>query len=198
MAQLPIDAFRDHPANANHLSRARYAVLRRHISATGRYPPVIVRRHADHTDASPAYEIIDGHHRVRILRELRHTHIEGVVWDISDDEARLLLLTLNRLTGEDDPERRALLIQTMVDSVSAKELAALLPESRRQIEAVCQSAVHAVAPIALDLVSDAPHAVTFFLNREQRVRLVSRLRELSADLNLALVEALDLDAPASV
>ncbi|MCA9297066.1 MAG: ParB N-terminal domain-containing protein [Phycisphaerales bacterium] len=196
MEQIPIELLRDHPENANQLSRARCAALRRHIGRTGRYPPVIVRPHADHTVDSPVYEIIDGHHRVRILRGLGHTHVSGVVWDVADDDVRLLLLTLNRLTGEDDPERRSLLIQSMVGVVEAEELAALLPETRRQIVAACRSAAQEVVPIALDLVSEAPHAVTFFLTREHRERLLHRLRGRSPDLNQALVELLELDVPA--
>ncbi|MBE3071108.1 MAG: ParB N-terminal domain-containing protein, partial [Planctomycetes bacterium] len=53
------------------------------------------------------YQILNGHHRAQALRELGHTHARCDVWEVDDAEARLLLATLNRLEGRDDPGLRA-------------------------------------------------------------------------------------------
>jgi hypothetical protein len=56
-----------------------------------------------------------------------------MVWEVDDEQARLYLATLNRLSGEDIPERRALLVGSLLESFDLDELAALLPEDRDQL-----------------------------------------------------------------
>ena len=64
---LPISALRAHPANPNRLTGRNRRILARHLERAGRCPPIIVRPHPTETDR---YEIIDGHHRAAIAREL--------------------------------------------------------------------------------------------------------------------------------
>jgi len=86
------------------------AKLAAHIEQSGRYPMVIVRPHPVEVGV---YEILDGHHRVEVLRELGHTDVRCDVWAVDDREAKLLLATLNRLQGQDSPIRRAQLIHRL-------------------------------------------------------------------------------------
>jgi hypothetical protein len=57
-----------------------------------------------------------------------------VVWNIDDDQTRLYLATLNRLSGDDIPERRAMLLENLYKTYDNEELLSLLPESVDQIE----------------------------------------------------------------
>src|SRR5882672_5731216 len=91
---VALDDLVAHPLNSNAMSEDLQAKLRAHIKRTGRYPFLVVRQHPDEPGK---YQVLDGHHRVAILRDLGHTQARCDVWDVNDREARLLLATLNRL-----------------------------------------------------------------------------------------------------
>ncbi len=95
---IPIEDLCPHPLNANTMSEDLRAKLKVHIGRTGRYPFVVVR--ADPEEPG-RFQILDGHHRVEILRELDHTEARCDIWNVDDREAKLLLATLNRLEGQD-------------------------------------------------------------------------------------------------
>src|SRR3990172_561986 len=129
--QIPLDQLRPHPLNSNVMPEDLRQKLKAHIHRTGRYPFLVVRPHPDEPGT---YQVLDGHHRVEILRELGHTEARCDVWEVDDREAKLLLATLNRLQGQDVPIRRAELIHELLGEMSADDLAGLLPESDKQIE----------------------------------------------------------------
>ena len=58
---------RAHPLNSNRMSDRLRAKLREQILRFGRYEPLIVRPHPDERDA---FEVLNGHHRLLVLREL--------------------------------------------------------------------------------------------------------------------------------
>ena len=83
---IPLDDLAPHPLNANIMPDDLREKLRVHIQRTGRYPHLIVR---SHPEKKGTYEILDGHHRLDILRELGHTEVRCDVWDVDDREARV-------------------------------------------------------------------------------------------------------------
>lgn len=119
-----------HPENSNRMDAETLSKLRRHIENTGRYEPIIVR---PHPAEKGKFQVINGHHRLRVLRALGHTSAKCVVWEVDDVQTRLYLATLNRLSGEDTPERRALLVGNLLESFELKDLTDLLPESHDQL-----------------------------------------------------------------
>ena len=56
------------------------------------------------------------------------------MWACDDTTALILVATLNRLEGQDDPRLRAELIGELAKLASLEELAALLPEDQRELE----------------------------------------------------------------
>ena len=108
---VPLANLRPHPLNANVLPEDLKVKLKAHIKRTSRYPHVIVRSHPDEPEI---YQILDGHHRVEVLRDLGHAEARCDVWDVDDREAKLLLATLNRLEGQDVPIRRASLVHELL------------------------------------------------------------------------------------
>ena len=66
---VPLDDLVAHPLNSNVMSEDLQAKLRTHIKRTGRYPFLVVRPHPDEPGK---FQVLDGHHRVAILRELGH------------------------------------------------------------------------------------------------------------------------------
>ena len=122
---IPIDKLIAHPDNPNRMSDKTFAKLVRNIERTGRYEPIIVRIRDRNRDTSPLvthqssiaqrkskddanttqYEIINGHHRVKALRQLGIKTADIVIWDVNDEETDILLTTLNRLSGSDELDK---------------------------------------------------------------------------------------------
>jgi ParB/RepB/Spo0J family partition protein len=181
---VPLDDLVPHPLNSNVMSDDLREKLKAHIKRTGRTPFVVVRPHPDDPEK---YQILDGHHRVAILRELGHAAARCDVWEVTDREAKLLLATLNRLEGQDQPIRRAQLIHDLLGEMSLDDLAGLLPESDRQLEEL-----HALLEFPADeiaaLLEEAaeqeekvlPRVMSFVVTPEQE-ELIDQAVELASD-----------------
>jgi ParB-like chromosome segregation protein Spo0J len=194
---ISLDRLQPHPSNANVMPEHRLAKLQMHIRDSGRYPPLIVRPlPGDDAGGAERYEILDGHHRAIVLRRLGWPSANCEVWpDIDDQRAGLLLLTLNRLQGTDDPHRRGALLALVRERLPAESLARLLPDDQQRIErliAMTRPPAAGDLPAPSDL-PPAPLAVTFFLPEPQHRRLLQRLRTIDRDRNQALARALSLD-----
>lgn len=191
MPALPLDVLDPHPDNANRMPPELQAKLAAHIRITGEYPPLIVR---SHPSAPDRFQILDGHHRAIVLRELGYDHARCEIWNADDDRAALLLLTLNRLHGEDDPKKRGGLLARLNARMDLKELTRLLPDTAKEIRALMDLS-QSPPPLAVPpKLENMPHAVTFFLTKRQRDRLMERLDEVGRDRSAALVQLLALDA----
>ncbi len=181
---IPVDSLRAHPLNANVLSEDLQAKLKVHITRTGRYPHIIVRPHPDEPSE---YQILDGHHRADVLRELGHEQARCDVWDVNDHEAKLLLATLNRLEGQDVPIRRAQLIHELLGEMSTVDLGGLLPETDKQIEELHSLLEFPAEEIADLLAQQAeraekvlPRVMTFVVTPEQEEQIETAV-ELASD-----------------
>ena len=192
MPTITLDHLVDHPDNANRMPPALVEKLARHIAESGDYPPLIVRRISDNED-EPRYQILDGHHRVRALRKLGYEAARCEVWEVDDERATLLLLTLNRLEGADDPQRRGALLKRLSDSVGVKELSRLVPEDPTRLRKLIEASAAPPPPVEPPDVESMPQAVTFFLTAPQRRHLLKRLKPVAKDRSEALITLLALD-----
>jgi len=183
--RIPIDKLFGHPENPNKMNRSSYEKLKRHIGQTHNYEPLIVRRHPD---IEGGFEIINGHHRAQALGELGESFADCIEWDVDDDQARILLATLNRLGGKDRLDAKINLIKNMSEKFNSKELAKLLPDTRTVIEKLksIESQIQneqsfsawasSFAKATEDRKSlpykfEMPNSIVFFLNDEQ-IRIV--------------------------
>lgn len=173
---VPIDLslLRAHPLNSNVMPAELFEKLVGHLRDGGRYPPLIVR---PAPDQAGAFQILDGHHRLAALRRLGHAQACCVVWNVDDAQASILLATLNRLQGRDDPHKRAALvadIQTRLACVAA-DLSRMLPENSRTIRKL-QAALHRPPePAPPRPLGDAGCVVHFFLTGREKSELESAL-----------------------
>ncbi|MFH1833511.1 MAG: ParB N-terminal domain-containing protein [bacterium] len=181
---IPLEDLEAHPLNANIMPDDLREKLRAHIKRTGRYPHLIVR---PHPERAGEYQVIDGHHRLDILRELGHMEARCDVWEVDDREAKLLLATLNRLEGSDLPIRRAQLIHELLGEMSADDLAGLLPETDRQLEELHSLLEFPADEVAALLEEQAeeeekllPRVLSFVVTREQEQRIEQAV-ELASD-----------------
>ena len=181
---VKLDDLVPHPLNANVMSEDLQEKLKAHIKRTGRYPFLIVRPHPKELGK---FQVLDGHHRVAVLRELEHTEARCDVWDVGDREARLLLATLNRLEGQDLPIRRAQLMHELLNDLRLDDLAGLVPESDKQIEdlhALLEFPAEEIAAL-LDEETEAeekvlPRVMSFVVSPEQE-ELIEDAVELASD-----------------
>ncbi len=181
---VPLDDLIPHPLNSNVMTGEMREKLKAHIKRTGRTPFIVVR---PHPDKPGKYQILDGHHRVEILRDLGHTEARCDVWEVSDREAKLLLATLNRLEGQDQPMRRAQLIHELLGEMRLDDLAGLLPESDRQLEELHSLLEFPAEEIAALLEEEAeeqekvlPRVMSFVVTPEQE-ELIEQAVECASD-----------------
>lgn len=128
---VEVDKLYAHPANPNRLSEARFRKLLRQIERTRQYEPLVVRRHPTKRGG---YQVLNGHHRLRALKQLGQPRADCVVFRADDTQALVYLATLNRICGRDNAVRKARLMSALCRRHTSRELARALPESPQAIE----------------------------------------------------------------
>lgn len=191
MSKIAICHLLPHPDNANRMNDAMLDKLALHIERHGKYPSLIVR---PHPSVAEHFQVMDGHHRLLVLQRLGYDEADCEVWDIDDNESALMLLTLNRLHGEDDPQRRGALLARLNETLSLPEMVKLLPDDVTAIGKLLELMKPPPELVRPMDPNDMPQAVTFFLNERQKKRLFEKLRDLDRDRSRALMVALDLEA----
>ena len=143
IVSVSVRKLRPHPANPNRMKEESFRKLTNHIERTGQYEPVVVRAHPQ---KEGLYQILNGHHRFRVLKQLKHSHIDCVVFKADDAEAMVYLATLNQLTGKDNLYKKSRLIEQLNKRYSSRELARLLPDSKTSIEKLNRLAADQTLP----------------------------------------------------
>ncbi|MCU0225969.1 MAG: ParB/RepB/Spo0J family partition protein [Acidobacteria bacterium] len=181
---IPVDDLQPHPLNANVMPADLREKLKAHLRRTGRYPFLVVRPHPGEPGQ---YQVLDGHHRLEILKELGHAEVRCDVWQVDDREAKLLLATLNRLEGQDLPIRRAQLLHDLLGEMNLGDLAGLLPETDKQIQelhALLEFPADDIARLLAERAAEEekvlPRVLTFVVTPEQE-ELIERAVELASD-----------------
>ena len=199
---IPLDRIHPHPANSNVMPEALVKKLAHHIESSGRYPPLVVRPIAaenappqdsrvEHSGDTTHYQILDGHHRVLALKQIGRDSACCSVWEVDDDEALLLLATLNRLQGQDDPIKRSRLLNKLSGTLDVSRLSELLPERREQVCRLLELSKEPAAPKPPKPLNEMPAAVHFFLLPDQKRKLDAVLKSLGGTREQALLALLD-------
>jgi ParB-like chromosome segregation protein Spo0J len=165
------------------MSKDNFKKLVRHIEQTGRYEPIVVRplpHDSQTTNHDARFQIINGHHRCEALKQLGHETCDCVVWDIDDDQTALLLVTLNRLCGQDILEKKTALLEKLNSKYKTADLAKLLPNTKAQIDRMIE--LHR-DNLKIELAEQDTGSIAFpfvfFLNAEQK-EIVEKAIELSS------------------
>jgi hypothetical protein len=202
VVEIPLKRLEAHGFNSNVMPAHRLAKLMGHIQRTGRYPPLIVRpmKNEDSSaterdggasssaEDAPRFQIIDGHHRAQVLCRLGHARARCVVWEVDDQEALMLLATLNRLQGHDDMRKRAALVAELESKASLEDLAASLPEEMAQLQKLLTMHQPPPAPRPAMESESMPVAVHFFLLPPERHELEACLRRIGGRREEALMK----------
>ncbi len=109
---------------------------------------------------------------MQALRRLDRATARCDVWEVDDAEALLLLATLNRLQGQDDPHKRAVLVGALAArrGMTLPQLSRELPDRGDQLKALAGlgERVQLACPRPL---ADQRVAVHFFLLPADRSEL---------------------------
>src|SRR3990170_7542437 len=129
---LPIEDLRPDPANPRLISDSELEALTRSIQQFGLVDPVIARRD-DKT-------VIGGHQRLLAARRLGYKTVPVVFLDLSNEQARVLNLGLNKISGEWDQE---LLARLLADLKPIEEIdLALTGFSEGELDKLLKSLEH--------------------------------------------------------
>jgi ParB-like chromosome segregation protein Spo0J len=171
-----------HPDNPNRMSKDKFAKLLRNIERTGRYEPLVVRpcpqkscksceKKSPNGDKRSCFQIINGHHRLRALKELGYKTAEVVVWDLNDRDTDIMLATLNRLGGSDVLYKKLSLLKKLNQSAfrgHTAELAKLLPQTANQIKRLTELTISDCKRAIENRKSQVLNPLVFFLNDRQQ------------------------------
>jgi len=184
LVRIPLEHLRPHPANANVMEKERLEKLAANIDREGNYPPLVVRPHPEEKDC---YQLLDGHQRWQVLKHLGHEDALCYVWPCDDQTALVLLATLNRLEGQDDPLKRAELLRELTELASPDELAQVLPESAALISQSLDLLDLNLEELLADLERQADagtglRAITFVVSPEDEQAIEDAVQRVAADL----------------
>lgn len=191
MLNISLDLLDANPANANCMKDALFLKLVDHIKESKNYPPLIVR---PHPSSHGRYQILDGHHRAKALKQLGYHHANCDVWDVDDAQTDMLLLTLNRLCGNDDPYKRGEILKRLTQTINVDALAERLADDSDRIRKLIDATKPPPKPLEPEDVADMPYGVMFFLSASQRNYLFKKLKPLAKNRSDALIVLLKLDS----
>ena len=123
VVELPIEALREAPWNANQIDAAMLQRLRSSISRYGLIQNLVVRR------IDNGYEVLSGNQRLKLLREFNLSKVPCVIVDLDDGHARLLTQVLNHTHGSDDLGLRAELLREVLQVIPEQEVMSVLPDT---------------------------------------------------------------------
>ena len=103
--QLPIDELRPDPANPRRISDQELETLTRSINKFGLVDTIIARREDR--------MVIGGHQRLLAARKLGYKTIPVVLTDLTVEQAHLLNIALNKISGSFDQELLARLLKEL-------------------------------------------------------------------------------------
>jgi len=186
LQEIPLNLLVPHPENSNFMDEETLKKLRRHIERTGRYEPLTVR---PHPLEKGRFQVVNGHNRLRVLRALNYEMAHCVVWNLDDNETRIYLATLNRLSGKEVPERRAMLLEHLFTSFDIEEITSLLPDNQKQLDKLKELShidlEDVVSPSSRPKEFEAPVILSFMMEE-------SEAKEVNLALDLLINQKVEL------
>ncbi|RLF66033.1 MAG: hypothetical protein DRN30_02875 [Thermoplasmata archaeon] len=92
--EIEIEKLIENPKNPNKMTKKDYNSLKKEIEKRGFIVPIIV------SDRGEKYFILDGHHRVKALKELGYKTVKAIVLEnLTEEQEHYLSINLNKLRG---------------------------------------------------------------------------------------------------
>ncbi len=187
--KISLSCLRGHAHNSNVMSGMNFKKLRKHIEGSGMYPPLIVRPMGE----GDVYEILDGHHRFKVLKSLGYKEARCEIWDVDEAGGLILMATLNRLEGVDDPILRGELLRELGRFVPCEKLLEMLPDPSSRVSelvGLLKPVAEICEPVVLE---ELPCALHFFLFPNELRLVRKRLGEEGGTMEEGLLRILGID-----
>ena len=147
---LPLSAIRPAPWNANKVSKRMLDKVRRSLRLFGSVENMVVRpawcvgaadtdeleaKRPDPTgfETGDVYECLSGNHRLGLYGEHGVGTANCSVVELPDPQAKLLAQALNRLGGNDDPDKLKELLVDVLKTEHPADVASLLPHTENDL-----------------------------------------------------------------
>lgn len=137
--ELPLEALKEAPWNANQTDDAMLQRLRSSISKYGLVQNLVVRPIGDE------YEVLSGNQRLKILREFNVKIVPCAIVNMDDAHARLLAQALNHIHGDDDLGLRAELIREVMQVIPEAEILTILPDTVESLKGMASLGQETIA-----------------------------------------------------
>lgn len=123
---VEIDKIQPNPWNPNQMDAKTFEKEKQSITELGFLGSILVRDH----EVNGYYQILDGEHRWKAMKELGYTEVPVEnIGKISDEETKLLTILINNLRGKDDVFKRAKILEALEEGQLS-----LLPMTKEEIE----------------------------------------------------------------
>lgn len=190
VVEIPTARIEPDPANPNAMGEGILEALSKEVREHGFVQPVVVRPSGD------AFVIVDGEHRWRVLSDLGVETVPCVIDDRPEDDARLRMVTLNRLRGEFAPEKLAGVLADLSDSIGPETVAeALGMEDDEMAEALAPDPIEAVEEHPIETPTEQPVVMRWRMTPEsaEKVEAALEARQVAGAASRAdaLIELLD-------
>lgn len=112
------------------MSEAKYRELVESIRRIGFVQHALVRSLEDNEEE---FEIVDGHHRCKAMRELGELFVPCIVLE-GDEDPRVVALAMNRLRGETDLAVASIMIEELMDAGLSTEDLSITGFSAKELQ----------------------------------------------------------------
>ena len=128
VVNLEISKISPNSYNPNLVPKDIFSQLKKSIKKFGIEQPILVREVGD------KYVIIDGEHRYKIALEFGFKTVPVVIRDITESEAKIQTINMNRLHGEFNKVKLAGVLKGLQEDYSQEELTALTGFSEEDLD----------------------------------------------------------------
>jgi len=128
--EIPLNLLHEASWNANAMDEVMLARLANSLCRFGTVLPLVVR------PIKEGFEVVAGNQRLRIYREQGMDTVPCVTVSLDDVQARFLAQALNRIHGDDDINRKAVLVKQILSELAEEDVLAILPETASSLQAL--------------------------------------------------------------
>lgn len=190
VVEIPTDRIEPDPSNPNKMTDSVLEALAEDVRTKGFVQPVLVRPSGD------TYLIVDGEHRWRVLRDLGIEVVPCVIDDRPEDDARMRMVSMNRLRGKPAPGKLAGVLADLSDTIGPEAVTeALAMDDEEMVEALAPNPVEGVEEHPIEQPEAQPVVMKWRMNPEsaEKVEAALEARQVAGAATRAdaLIELLD-------
>lgn len=121
LTDIEVKKIQPNKYNPNRIPKGLLTHLKNTIQRYGFLQPILVREVKEN-----CYEIVDGEHRYKTLKELGYEKVPSLVIEVDDDFAKMGTLNMNNIRGKSDHIKVAKIIDKLREGHTEEQIAEML------------------------------------------------------------------------